>query len=147
MVLKNAGTVSMGIGVGTGDNRAIAAANAALSSPLLDSSIEGARGVLLNITGPSDIGLFEVNAAAEIVRAVTHPDANIIFGAAVDDELEDEIRVTVIAAGFDRSDSPTKPVQRPTTGPTDTKGQRIRELFGSDETGDARKLDIPDFLK
>ena len=147
MVLKNAGTVAMGIGVGTGDNRAIAAANAALNSPLLESGIDGARGVLLNITGPSDIGLFEVNAAAEIVRAVTHPDANIIFGAAIDDEFEDEIRVTVIAAGFDRSDSPTKPVQRPTAGPTDTKGQRIRELFGSDETGDARKLDIPDFLK
>jgi cell division protein FtsZ len=147
MVLKNAGTVAMGIGVGTGDNRAIAAANAALNSPLLESGIDGARGVLLNITGPSDIGLFEVNAAAEIVRAVTHPDANIIFGAAIDDEFEDEIRVTVIAAGFDRSDSPTKPVQRPTAGPTDTKGQRIRELFGSDETGDATKLDIPDFLK
>jgi cell division protein FtsZ len=91
--------------------------------------------------------LFEVNAAAEIVRAVTHPDANIIFGAAIDDELEDEIRVTVIAAGFDRSDSPTKPVQRPSTAPTDTKGNRIRDLFGSDETGDATKLDIPDFLK
>lgn len=147
MVLKNAGTVAMGIGVGTGDNRAVAAANAALNSPLLEYGIDGARGVLLNITGPSDIGLFEVTAAAEIVRAVTHPDANIIFGAAIDDELEDEIRVTVVAAGFDRSDSPTKPVQRPSAGATDTKDQRVRELFGNDVTGDATKLDIPDFLK
>ena len=82
----------------------IAAAKAAISSPLLESTIDGARGILLNITGPSDLGLFEMNAAAEIIQGVAHPDANIIFGTVIDDEMGDEVKVTVIAAGFDRWD-------------------------------------------
>src|SRR5690606_19737335 len=82
----------------------VQAARAAISSPLLEASIEGARGILLNISGGSDLGLFEVNEAAEIIHSVAHPDANIIFGAVIDDEMGDEIRVTVIAAGFDRWD-------------------------------------------
>ena len=82
------------------------AAKAAISSPLLEAAIDGARGVLLNITGPSSMGLFEMNAAAEIIHGVAHADANIIFGTVVDDEIGDEIRVTVIAAGFDRLDGP-----------------------------------------
>jgi cell division protein FtsZ len=91
----------MGIGVATGDNRAHEAAKAAISSPLLESSIEGAQGVLLSIAGGSDLGLFEVNEAAEVVAAAAHPDANIIFGAVIDDSMLDSIRVTVIATGFD----------------------------------------------
>src|SRR5207244_11272575 len=79
-----------------------AAARAAISSPLLEASIEGARGILLNVSGPSDLGLFELNEAAEIIGQAAHPDANIIFGAVIDDALGDEVRLTVIAAGFDR---------------------------------------------
>ena len=82
---------------------------AAISSPLLEASIEGARGILLNISGPSDLGLFEVNEAAEIIAQAAHPDANIIFGAVVDDALGDEVRITVIAAGFDRFEGERRP--------------------------------------
>jgi cell division protein FtsZ len=101
-VMTEAGSSLMGIGQARGDNRAKEAAQAAISSPLLEASIEGARGVLLNIAGGSDLGLFEVNEAASIISEAAHPDANIIFGAVVDDTLGDEVRVTVIAAGFDR---------------------------------------------
>ena len=94
----------MGIGQASGDERAVAAAKAAISSPLLESAIDGARGILLNITGPSSMGLFEMNAAAEIIHGVAHADANIIFGTVIDDEMGDEVKVTVIAAGFDRLD-------------------------------------------
>ena len=101
-VMTDAGSSLMGIGQARGDSRAAEAAKAAISSPLLEASIEGARGVLLNIAGGSDLGLFEVNEAASIISEAAHPDANIIFGAVVDDTLGDEVRVTVIAAGFDR---------------------------------------------
>ena len=92
----------MGIGHGTGENRAVDAAKAAISSPLLESSIDGAKGVLLSIAGPTDLSLHEVNAAADHITRVAHPDANIIFGAVVDDALGEEVRVTVVAAGFDK---------------------------------------------
>jgi cell division protein FtsZ len=101
-VMTDAGSSLMGIGQARGESRAAEAAKAAISSPLLEASIEGARGVLLNIAGGSDLGLFEVNEAATIISEAAHPDANIIFGAVVDDTLGDEVRVTVIAAGFDR---------------------------------------------
>ena len=100
-IMSNAGSALMGIGVAAGDERAQQAAKAAISSPLLEASIEGAQGVLLNISGGSDLGLFEVNEAAEIISNAAHPDANIIFGAVIDEELTDEVRVTVIATGFD----------------------------------------------
>jgi cell division protein FtsZ len=99
-VMQDAGSALMGIGTATGDNRAHEAAKAAISSPLLESSIEGAQGVLLSIAGGSDLGLFEVNEAAEVVAAAAHPEANIIFGAVIDDSMMDSIRVTVIATGF-----------------------------------------------
>src|SRR5579859_3804047 len=102
MIMSNAGTAIMGIGTASGDNRAVTAAKLAITSPLLEASIEGARGILLNIAGGSDLGLFEVNEAAEIIHGVAHPDANIIFGQVIDDTMGDEVRVTVIAAGFDR---------------------------------------------
>ncbi len=101
-VMTGAGSALMGIGHGTGEGRAEDAARAAISSPLLEASIEGAKGVLLSIAGPSDLALHEVNRAAETITKVAHPDANIIFGAVIDDALGDEVRVTVIAAGFDK---------------------------------------------
>jgi len=101
-IMTDAGSSLMGIGTARGEDRAAEAARAAISSPLLEASIEGARGVLLNIAGGSDLGLFEVNEAATIITKAAHADANVIFGAVVDDTLGDEVRVTVIAAGFDR---------------------------------------------
>jgi cell division protein FtsZ len=98
--MRDAGSALMGIGIGQGENRASEAARTAVSSPLLESSIEGATGILLNITGPSELGLFEVNEAAEVVTTAADQNANVIFGAVIDDQLGDEVRVTVIATGF-----------------------------------------------
>jgi cell division protein FtsZ len=100
-VMREAGNALMGIGRARGDDRAIEAARLAMSSPLLEASIDGARGVLLLIAGGSDLGLLEANAAADLVGSSAHPEANIIFGAVIDDTLGDEVKVTVIAAGFD----------------------------------------------
>src|SRR5438067_291196 len=99
-IMRDAGSALMGIGTASGENRAAEAARVAVSSPLLESSIEGATGILLNVTGPRDIGLFEVNEAAEVVTSAADADANIIFGAVIDDSAGDEVRVTVIATGF-----------------------------------------------
>src|SRR5689334_17741128 len=100
-VMSNAGSALMGIGSARGENRAVEAAELAVSSPLLEESIDGAQGVLLSIAGGSDLGLFEINEAAAMVSEAAHPEANIIFGATIDDALGDEVRVTVIAAGFE----------------------------------------------
>jgi cell division protein FtsZ len=100
-VMQGAGSALMGIGSARGDDRAVQAAELAISSPLLEASIDGAHGVLLSIQGGSDLGLFEINEAARLVQEAAHPEANIIFGAVIDDALGDEVRVTVIAAGFD----------------------------------------------
>ena len=102
----------MGIGSARGDNRALLAAEQAIASPLLEASMEGAHGVLLSISGGSDLGLFEINEAASLVSDAAHADANIIFGAVIDDALGDEVRVTVIAAGFDSG----RPSQRKDAG-------------------------------
>ncbi|MDN5854238.1 MAG: cell division protein FtsZ, partial [Actinomycetia bacterium] len=100
-IMSDAGSALMGIGSARGDDRAIAAAEMAVSSPLLEASIDGAHGVLLSIAGGSDLGLFEINESAALVIEAAHAEANIIFGAVIDDALGDEVRVTVIAAGFD----------------------------------------------
>jgi cell division protein FtsZ len=100
-VMKDAGSALMGIGSARGEDRSIAAAELAISSPLLEASIDGAYGVLLSVSGGSDLGLFEIHEAANLVSEAAHPDANIIFGAVIDDALGDEVRVTVIAAGFE----------------------------------------------
>src|SRR5206468_8098515 len=113
-VMSGAGSALMGIGSARGDNRALLAAEQAIASPLLEASMEGAHGVLLSISGGSDLGLFEINEAASLVSDAAHPDANIIFGAVIDDALGDEVRVTVIAAGFDGG----KPGQRKDAGTT-----------------------------
>lgn len=108
-VMKNTGIAHMGVGRATGENRAEEAVRMAIQSPLLETSIEGARGVLINITGGSDLGLFEINNAAEFVNEAADPNANIIFGAALDESLNDEIVITVIATGFE--DVPMQPVR------------------------------------
>src|SRR5205807_6405664 len=128
MIMNNAGTAIMGIGAASGEGRAVNAARGAISSPLLESSIEGARGILLNISGGSDLGLFEVNEAAEVIHGVAHPDANIIFGAVIDDEMGDEVRVTVIAAGFDRWESGREGEAR-----GGGQAREPRDVFGGDE--------------
>src|SRR6058998_877869 len=99
-IMHDAGSALMGIGVAAGENRAAEAAKGAISSPLLEEPVDGATGILLNITGGRDLGLFEVNEAAEIVNAAADPNSNIIFGSVIDDSLQDEVRVTVIATGF-----------------------------------------------
>ena len=146
MILQDAGSALMGVGQATGESRALNAARNAISSPLLEASIEGARGILLNISGPSDLGLFEVNEAAEVIHGVAHPDANIIFGTVVDDEMENDVRVTVIAAGFDRWDG-DRPASRSHTAVTSSNsGARVPD---SDPfaVGDDDELDVPSFLK
>lgn len=100
-VMEDAGSALMGVGVGKGDNRAVVAAEMAVKSPLLDTSIDGAKGVLLSFCGGPDMGLLEVNEAASMIAAMADPEANIIFGAVIDDKMTDEIRVTVIATGFE----------------------------------------------
>jgi cell division protein FtsZ len=120
-VMSDAGSALMGIGSARGEDRAKAAAVMAISSPLLEASIDGARGVLLSISGGSDLGLFEINESAQLVSEAAHPEANIIFGAVIDDALGDEVRVTVIAAGFDGGAPPTivrEPVVRSTNSAT-----------------------------
>ena len=152
-ILTNAGSALMGIGIASGDNRAVVAAKTAISSPMLEAAIDGARGILLNITGPSSMGLFEVNAAAEVVHGVAHQDANIIFGTVIDDELGDEIKITVIAAGFERWDPATS------HGGIGTRAGRtaeprvgaVRDLFGDNQSDplddDDYDFDVPSFLK
>ena len=150
MILANAGTALLGIGHASGDNRAVTAAKAAITSPLLEAQIDGARGILLNIAGPSSMGLFEMNAAAEVVHAVAHPDANIIFGTVIDDELGDEVRVTVIAAGFERWDGNDKRAPLRSVDSRPGTSSTPRSVFGSDPldtSGDDDEFDVPSFLK
>lgn len=158
-VMHSAGSALMGIGSARGEDRAVEAAEKAISSPLLEAGIDGAHGVLLSISGGSDLGLFEINEAARLVADAAHPDANIIFGAVIDDTLGDEVRVTVIAAGFDGGEPPARSAtsRRSTeTAPTTTGEvpivtspaarpvQPARTIVFDDADDD---LDIPDFLK
>lgn len=115
-IMSGAGTALMGIGSARGEGRSLKAAEIAINSPLLEASMEGAQGVLMSIAGGSDLGLFEINEAASLVQDAAHPDANIIFGTVIDDSLGDEVRVTVIAAGFDVSGPGRKPVMGETGG-------------------------------
>lgn len=130
-IMREQGAALMGIGVGTGDNRAVDATKQAIASPLLETSINGARGVLLNITGSSNLGMFEVNEAAEIVVEAADPEANIIFGAVIDDSMQDEVRVTVIATGFDHRRTERKQIME----------ELAHKTFSTDD------IDIPAFLR
>jgi len=144
-VMQDAGNALMGIGSASGEGRALSAAREAISSVLLEASIEGARGLLLNVAGPSDLGLFEVNEAAEIVKETAHPDANIIFGATIDDSLGDEIRITVIAAGFERADA-GRTVTRRAEPELGLRDEPSSPSPFDDEEGD-EDFDVPEFLR
>ena len=141
-IMKGMGMAFMGTGIASGESRAVDAAHKAISSPLLEASIEGAKGVLLNISGGENLGLFEVNEAAEIISGAADPEANIIFGAVIDQALKDEVRVTVIATGFDKAMQ-----KRPTTddGAIEeaTEGEEAHEEVLFEE----KDLDIPTFLR
>jgi cell division protein FtsZ len=159
MIMSNAGTAIMGIGSATGEGRSVNAARAAITSPLLEASIEGARGILLNIAGGPDLGLFEVNEAAEIIHGVAHPDANIIFGSVIDEAMGEEVRVTVIAAGFERWEAQGRSGSGPaeSTGPPETRSRVLgadaahEDIFATptDEDLDLGDddFDVPSFLR
>jgi cell division protein FtsZ len=138
-IMKEKGLAHMGIGKGSGDNRATDAAKQAIQSPLLETTIEGAKGVLLNITGGSNLGLFEVNEAAELVAQAADPDATIIFGAVIDENLQDEIRIIVIATGFEKV---TEKQER-------KKVDKVMEAVAATaaSASDSDDLDIPTFLR
>ncbi|HVB18861.1 MAG TPA: cell division protein FtsZ [Acidimicrobiales bacterium] len=146
-VMRNAGTAIMGVGTSTGEGRAVNAARAAITSPLLEASIDGARGILMNIVGGPNVTLSEVTQAAEIIHSVAHADANIIFGSVIDETIGDAVRVTVIAAGFEQNAKPSTTTTHPvmTEGPTS-------DLFTSTSTGDdffdvGGDDDLPSFLR
>jgi cell division protein FtsZ len=143
-IMRDAGSALMGIGTARGEGRATAAANAAVSSPLLETTLDGATGVLLNITGPSDIGLFEVNEAAEVVTSHADPNANVIFGAVIDESLGEDVRVTVIATGFGGGRPRRKRVEpAATTGSSET----VAPSFDPRPRGEDTEIDVPSFLR
>ena len=147
-VMHAAGSALMGIGSARGEDRAMQAAEKAISSPLLEAGIDGAHGGLLSVSGGSDLGLFEINEAARLVSDAAHPEANIIFGAVIDDTLGDEVRVTVIAAGFEGGEPPIRKVAAPVRS-TDATGdipavQQPKAAVFADSDDD---LDVPDFLR
>ncbi|HAM12673.1 MAG: cell division protein FtsZ [Microbacterium sp.] len=164
-VMQGAGSALMGIGSARGADRAIKAAELAVESPLLEASIEGAHGVLLSIQGGSNLGIFEINDAAQLVKEAAHPEANIIFGTVIDDTLGDEVRVTVIAAGFDGGEPQARPdatpvvrrepVEQRAAADSEDEPQRPEQLAPVPSISDAAfdsafgddDLDIPDFLK
>ena len=164
-IMSQAGSALMGIGSARGEDRARAAAEMAISSPLLEASIDGAHGVLLSIAGGSDLGLFEVSAAAQLIEEAAHDEANIIFGTVIDDALGDEVRVTVIAAGFDGGQPQkrvTRPVEQrpaqqrpaapaPSASPAPPQASPMpgqRPAFSRPaDVDDDDELDVPDFMK
>ena len=153
-IMAEGGAALMAIGHATGDNKAAEAAEQAIASSLLDVTIDGARGILFNVTGGSDLSLFDVNEAAEIIRQTAHPEANIIFGAVVDESMEDEIHITVIATGFDAATQQQRPVERQmvsTRAPEKKKvAPRAVPVAVPDfpvRTLDSENLDIPAFLR
>ncbi|MDX2099839.1 MAG: cell division protein FtsZ [Leptolyngbyaceae cyanobacterium bins.59] len=151
-VMADAGSALMGIGVGSGKSRAREAANAAISSPLLEASIDGAQGVVFNITGGGDLTLHEVNSAAEIVYEVVDPNANIIFGAVIDEKMQGEVRITVIATGFTQEaqmpvPSKVSAIKRPLPPPPPTTPSPTPAPSGEPKNTGLGGLDIPEFLQ
>jgi len=146
-IMYDTGMAHMGIGRASGENRAEEAAKAAINSPLLESSIEGARGVLLNITGGKDLGIFEVNTAAELVQKSIDPEANIIFGAVIDESMEDEIAVTVIATGFDKDRIPQNTVDRMLKDTSILGSGRSNRFENRLNGSDKKDLDVPSWFE
>jgi cell division protein FtsZ len=163
-VMSDSGTALMGIGSARGENRAIRAAELAISSPLLEASIQGAMGVIVSVSGGSDLGLFEFNEACELVHAAAHPDARIIVGNTIDDSLGDEVRVTVVAAGFEGG-APKKvempvinastlggvadpiPANDPISVALDLEGSAPRKKITFEDLVAEDEIDVPDFMK
>lgn len=145
-IMTERGSALMGIGLATGESRAAEAARKAIMSPLLETSIEGARGVIMNITGGSNLSLYEVNEAAEIVISASDPDVNMIFGAIIDENLKEEIKVTVIATGFENKSPSSVQQRKPAAGTQETpdRNSSLRP-FGNQPSHD--QLDIPTFLR
>ncbi len=139
-IMAEGGAALMAVGRAEGDNRALEAAEQAISSDLLDVTIDGARGILFNVTGGPDLSLFEVNEAASIIKQTAHPDVNLIFGAVVDEEMENEVRVTVIATGFDQS-APTRSRVARTTSSSREPVEVAQPVFDKDD------IEIPAFLR
>src|SRR4051812_33520379 len=151
-IMSDAGSALMGIGMGQGESRAGEAAKAAISSPLLEESVEGATGILLNITGGPDLGLFEVNEAAEIVQSASSDDSNIIFGAVIDETMGEDVRVTVIATGFDRGPNGYARPGRGSVQRDEPQAPRDRSPRMSDRQRSSLEIsdddiDIPPFLR
>jgi len=141
-IMRDAGSALMGIGRASGENRAAEAARIAVSSPLLEASIEGATGILLNVTGGSDIGLFEVNEAAEVVTGAADQNANVIFGAVIDDSIGDEVQVTVIATGFGGQGR-----RRRRPRETELDAPLPAATSASESFDSSQELDVPSFLR
>src|SRR5204862_6044262 len=154
-IMSEAGSALLGIGMGAGDNRALQAAEQAVASPLLETSMEGARSILLSITGGSDLSLWEVNESAKAVAEAAHPDANIIFGAMVDDKLDDQVWVTVVATGFGTPRARRREAERP--GLSERNGlesrSSLREPRGEPRVSRVRRsgspiqLGVPEFIR
>jgi len=145
--MNEAGSALMGIGTASGENRATEAARAAVSSPLLESSIEGATGILLNVTGGPDIGLFEVNEAAQVVTSAADQNANVIFGAVIDESQRDEIRVTVIATGFGPARLRRRRRTEEQAGEEKANGESQREQPAEAFELSDDVLEVPSFLR
>jgi cell division protein FtsZ len=148
-IMAGMGMALMGTGSAVGENRALEATQRAISSPLLEeASIEGAKGLLVNVTGGTDLTLFEVNEAMSIIHDSADPDANIIFGAVLDERLADEMKITVIATGFDRAAAAAEPAPRTYTAPA-TAGPTTTGVPGGGSTGPLRRddLDVPAFIR
>ena len=142
-IMRNAGSALMGIGTGVGENRAAAAARMAISSPLLEISIDGAKGILFNITGGSDLTMNEVDEAAKLIAASVDPDANIIFGATIDEQMVDQVKITVVATGFDETKKKLKELSVKTD--MDQATETVVTANSASEEGD--EWDIPAFLR
>jgi len=143
--MHDAGSALMGIGTAGGENRAADAAKAAISSPLLEESVDGATGILLNITGGKELGLFEVNDAAEIIQNAADPNANIIFGAVIDEAMGDEVRVTVIGTGFDHR--PGRTARRDSRSGRPDRNPKIDDRQRSSLEISDDDIDVPPFLR
>jgi cell division protein FtsZ len=146
-IMHDAGSALMGIGTAGGENRCAEAAKAAISSPLLEESVNGATGILLNITGGKDLGLFEVNESAEIIQNAADPNANIIFGSVIDESMGDEVRVTVIGTGFDHRPGRSVRGGRPGRSSRPDRGPRIEDRDRSTLEISDDDIDVPPFLR
>jgi cell division protein FtsZ len=149
--MSDAGQALLGIGMGVGEERAIEAAMHAVESPLLETSVEGARSILLSITGGKDLSLWEVNEAAKAVAEAAHPDANIIFGAMVDDKLDDQVWITVVATGYGdrplvRAAPQAEPAGRRAAREADHEPRVRRTRSGNGASGGLGDIDVPEFV-